>query len=830
MLEIKGLTKVYKPKKGNPVTALKGIDLKFEETGMVFILGKSGSGKSTFLNLVGGLDGYTAGEIIIKGKSSSDFKQKDFDAYRNTYLGFIFQEYNILNEFTVGQNISLALELQGKKNDREAVEKLMKDVDLEGFYARKPFELSGGQKQRVAIARALVKDPEVIMADEPTGALDSATGRQVFETLQKLSKTKLVLIVSHDREYAEFYGDRVIEFKDGKVISDIKKHKTESKLLAGGNISIIDDSIIKIKKGHKLTAEEKKKILTTIESATENDTIISVDKRANSDFMKVSRIDDDGNRESFQDTKDAELNIKTYDAKKFKLKSSKFPNRYAFKMGASGLKGKPIRLIFTVFLCLVSFSLFGLADTMAAYDKYNTTYNSLRSSNVNNFAITRQYAVETEYETTILYDRYYEDENGKGWFDGSSSWLGTVTATMNEADFETLKNKISYTNITPLYAIKYRNFIDNLYGNDSGEHPIADYYKSSFNAFYDKTDQEFLTKHNMELYGGGLPAAADEVLVPKFIADSFVYNNYRNTADGGKITISKPEDLIGKTLKLYANSTSKTVKVVGIINTHFDEERYKSLKPSKEYLTYDVATVLLTQEFGDIINNSYHTALFGGLGFAEYITDNAAPAANENTINCAIVDFAPLSANNGNKLIRFLYDHKNKLDINDFKVDSYYKSVSEIYTMFTPISTIMSQANAMFETMRQIFLWIGVFFAVFASLMLLNFIAVSITYKKHDIGILRAIGAKSSDVYRIFFSESLIIAVITSILSSVAVGFITAAINGWLRSQGFLIELLTFGIRQIAFVFAVALLISALATFLPTFRFAKQKPIDAIKK
>lgn len=214
MLETKELVKIYKPKKGVPVTALNKISLKFPEKGMVFLLGKSGSGKSTLLNVLGGLDKYDGGEIIIKGVSSKNFRQQHFDSYRNTYVGFIFQEYNVLDEFSVGANIALAIELQGRRASDSEINDILKQVDLEGFGARKPNELSGGQKQRVAIARALVKKPEIIMADEPTGALDSATGKQVFDTLKKLSETKLVIVVSHDREFAEQYADRIIELSN----------------------------------------------------------------------------------------------------------------------------------------------------------------------------------------------------------------------------------------------------------------------------------------------------------------------------------------------------------------------------------------------------------------------------------------------------------------------------------------------------------------------------------------------------------------------------------------------------------------------------------------
>lgn len=219
MLSAKNLTKIYKAQ-GEEVTALCDISIDFPEHGMVFIFGKSGSGKSTLLNMLGGLDKPTEGEIIIGGRSSKNFKASDFDGYRNTYVGFIFQEYNILDELTVAQNIELALELQGHKNVREDSERILEAVDMKNFGRRKPNTLSGGQKQRVAIARALVKDPKIIMADEPTGALDSVTGKEIVETLKKLSENRLVIIVSHDEQLARKYGDRIIELKDGRIVSD----------------------------------------------------------------------------------------------------------------------------------------------------------------------------------------------------------------------------------------------------------------------------------------------------------------------------------------------------------------------------------------------------------------------------------------------------------------------------------------------------------------------------------------------------------------------------------------------------------------------------------
>jgi len=251
MLEIRNLCKTYKTKKGAPVKAIDNVSLKFSKTGMVFLLGKSGSGKSTLLNIIGGLDNADSGEILVKGESTNNFKQSHFDSYRNTYIGFIFQDYNLLDDFSVGANIALAMELQGMKANENKISQLLHDVDLQGLGNRKTNELSGGQQQRVTIARALIKNPKIIMADEPTGALDSATGKQVFDTLKKLSQDRLVIIVSHDRELSELYADRIIELKDGQVISDVSKEISSSDNTE--KIHYLNNSI-EIEENYELTA------------------------------------------------------------------------------------------------------------------------------------------------------------------------------------------------------------------------------------------------------------------------------------------------------------------------------------------------------------------------------------------------------------------------------------------------------------------------------------------------------------------------------------------------------------------------------------------------
>jgi len=300
MLEIRNVSKIYRSKTGEEVRALDNVSISFPESGMVFILGKSGSGKSTLLNVMGGLDSYDGGEFIIKGKSSNDFAGSDFDAYRNTFIGFIFQEYNVLDDFSVGANIGLALELQGKKATDEKINEILTKVDLLNFAHRKPNELSGGQKQRVAIARALVKEPQIIMADEPTGALDSNTGKQIFDTLKELSREKLVLIVSHDRDFAERYADRIIEMKDGRVIDDVTKHERESVKISDG-MHRINDHILRIEKGYQLTAADLDMINEYLRN-NQSDLLLSGDARVNDELRSAAGISDKGSTSVFEDT------------------------------------------------------------------------------------------------------------------------------------------------------------------------------------------------------------------------------------------------------------------------------------------------------------------------------------------------------------------------------------------------------------------------------------------------------------------------------------------------------------------------------------------------
>ena len=226
MLEIKNINKSYKVGE-HKQKVLKDVSIKFRENEFVSVLGQSGSGKTTLLNLIGGLDRYDTGDIIINGKSTKHFKDKDWDAYRNNSIGFIFQSYNLINHISILDNVEMGMTLSGvsKKIRKERAIEVLKKVGLGDHINKKPNQLSGGQMQRVAIARALANDPDIILADEPTGALDSKTSKSIMNLIKEISKDKLVIMVTHNEEIALEYSSRIIKLNDGVIIEDSKPVK-----------------------------------------------------------------------------------------------------------------------------------------------------------------------------------------------------------------------------------------------------------------------------------------------------------------------------------------------------------------------------------------------------------------------------------------------------------------------------------------------------------------------------------------------------------------------------------------------------------------------------
>ena len=581
MLEIRHLSKVYRTRGGADVHALDDVSLRFEETGMVFLLGKSGSGKSTLLNLCGGLDTPDEGEIIIKGRSSKDFTQADFDSYRNTFVGFVFQEYNILDEFSVEENIALALELQGKGRDKARVREILEQVELAEFARRKPNTLSGGQKQRVAIARALVKNPEIIMADEPTGALDSNTGKQVFDTLKKLSESKLVLVVSHDREFAEIYGDRIVELKDGKVISDVVKTKLAPHK-ASENVTVLAGNILSVKNGAALSDDDMAQIRAFL-AANREETLIAGGAKEVRGLKKTACIDENGVREAFAAAKTPQPQ-QPYVAEDTQFIRSCLPMRHAVRIGASSMRNKPFRLAFTIFLSFLAFTLFGLFSTLAFYDQKEVTYNTYLDAGYERVNIMKFYNSSREFyyerndeyltESKCPYVLFSpkdltafraENDGALGVFDyqnrGLGRWSdGTVTGVYNA---DASDGSVSFL---PMYS----------FGITDLPLQAEDYYYTEIQAFgaVDPDSQywqsRLLTRTDLSALGD------DGIVISSYLFDSLKASGIR-AANGAPLQFVT--DIVGVTLRVLSPQEDKYADLVvcGVYDYSPPQEWYDEL-------------------------------------------------------------------------------------------------------------------------------------------------------------------------------------------------------------------------------------------------------------
>ena len=573
MLEIRDLKKIYKEKKGAHVHALDGVSLKFPEKGMVFLLGKSGSGKSTLLNLCGGLDAPTSGEIIVKGRSSKSFSGGDFDSYRNTFIGFIFQEYNILNEFSVEDNIALALELQGKskRKKKKEIRELLEQVDLKGYARRKPNTLSGGQKQRIAIARALVKNPEIIMADEPTGALDSNTGKQVFDTLKKLSEDKLVIVVSHDREFAEIYADRIIELKDGKVISDVSKAQLEQREISE-NISEVD-GVLCIKSGAELSDGELEKIKGFLK-ASKQDVIIAKNENDVKNFKKANRIKNDGSKEVFSSTDEELMITKEYTPDDSRFIRSKLPLRHAIKIGVSGMKRKPFRLFLTVMLCTAAFIMFGVLSTLSFYNNEAIFKETLPNSNISVVSLNKIYSVTETY-----YQNGEEIATVNGYEGGRFS-VSELKALAQEYGTEAFGACGTYGSYN-LKQIK------------------SSYWQNSINGIAYLPDGHSL-RADEKILAGKYPTDSKEIAISSYAADMLIDIGFYDT-NGIEVSPKSYSDIIGRTVRI----NNFDLKIAGVISSGSIPEKYEQLKNDSA----DIGDNLY-QEYSNLLNDGPHLLVF----------------------------------------------------------------------------------------------------------------------------------------------------------------------------------------------------------------------------
>ena len=688
MLKAVNLTKIYRAKKGVETVALDNVNLSFGESGMVFILGKSGSGKSTLLNLSGGLIRPTSGDVYINGRAGKTFKDGELDAYRNTAVGFVFQEYNLIENYTVGTNIKLALELQGKKADRECIDELLLKTGLtesngETFYGRYVHELSGGQKQRVAVARALIKEPEIILADEPTGALDSVTGEELYELLKELSGERLIIVVTHDEESARKYGDRIIELEDGKVISDSAPYEAVN-----------------------LTEEREK----------------------------------------------------TY-------QKSRIAVKYAFLTGVKSLVKSPFSLSVSLILTFISLVILGFMLSVNFCDVVEADLKTMRSQNITTVRVEKRYLNEEQ--------RSYLSE----YLDGRSYGL-YVENSYGSA--ERLINHINLGN----YEDR-RNPYDS-FGKDI-EGIVEIDAENGENEFGLTADSRFADKSLCRL-----PRNLNEIAITDLELDLYIRYGYRT--DGGEIIkITKPDDMIGRTMDGYT--------VCGVYSTEVDRELFKQLDEDYYGMTrkeidefksgigvwYHLDNRMNTYKNG--LKYSLVNKIFVAEGFIEKFYEE-------------FIDYREYDENNLSIFFRLSGDYEKDYELLK-KIEScnvYVPSMVEgfpgkwyTYDGYNSFVSYFSRYPINFWE------YLDTHYALIPScalavLVTLNFLLVSVDMRNRELKILRSLGAGKNCVRFICLVEGLILSLVNFVLSVAGIFIACAVMNAIYYAQVFTVNIGLVGI------------------------------------
>ena len=864
MIELKNVSKTYKSKKATNTTALKNISIKFPEKGLVFILGKSGSGKSTLLNVIGGLDKYDEGEVIINGKSTIEFKEKDFDAFRNTYMGFIFQEYNLLENYSIEQNIKLPLELQHIKATDEEVKNALKQVDLENISKRKTNELSGGQKQRVAIARALIKNPEIILADEPTGNLDTETSEQIWNILKNLSKDKLIIVVSHDAESAQKYADRIIQIKDGSIISDNGNNDTTNtqkynlvkarlpffysfKMGVGSlghkKLKLIFSTLLIVFSlicfGVMLSAY-KSDLNTRILSLFEENgpTKVSISKYKNEiNYLELEKKFQSANTQELEELNEKYLPVDidenfVNEVKNktgmiwnnvYKIESptenaemiypdnnqnvDNMPMYYWFGMyllndlsfmetdnlkvdnviGKTPEKDDEILIPSFIADCIIYRGCLAkdTNDEKAEIKKYQPkNYNELVNSgkfvNISNIAYMKIVGI-IDYS-----DRLNEFSTMKTT---KSREYGSTEDSPNL--FMKLKEEITY-NQTTLYV--HSSFINKIKNEKNTYSFIRSKLKYGENkyisqgiAYIDKEIQICNNEQSKKITNLNTDEIAINEGTLALITDYDYFDNYENnknkydSKEEFLIKYLKEHSIIGKNIKININNG-------------------KLVENEQEYAEYKIIGVYFDEMSESEIANS----------IIYYSKDIAEPLIG------------------GKVHLKFLSRKVDKIDemkkiLSQYPADLAYELSSCVY------SDKALEASSVTYLLTFISKYGVIFFLLFASMILMNFINSSIKFRKKEIGTLRALGCRSIDIIKMFLYESVILMVISLGISFAIIPKIINAVNTYAMNLMFInIKILEFGYEQVLEITEIMLIIVVLANVFPVRRITKMKPIDAI--
>ena len=738
MLKLENITKVYTTKKISQI-ALKGVSLTFRESEFVSILGPSGSGKTTLLNIIGGLDKYTSGDLIINSISTKKYSDKDWDTYRNHKIGFIFQNYNLIPHQTILANVEIALTLSGisKKERRKRSIKALTDVGLKEHIKKKPNMLSGGQMQRVAIARALVNNPDIVLADEPTGALDTKTSIQIMDLLKKISKDKLVIMVTHNSELAEKYSNRIINIKDGEITRDSNSFNNNEE----------KENIVKRKRNktmnfitalslslNNLLTKKSRTFLTSFASSIGIIGIALILSLSKGATKYIDRTE----RETLA-SYPISIEKDTIDYNSF-IKNTQNNNKDIYECNKKSI-------------CTFD-DLSTNPYLQMTNKKVSNNLKEFKFAIENNYENIFDYVIDIKYNYNVkleLYDKenYQKISNSMFTIEEMKEYLNTSDDTFKELISDEKLLKSQYELLIGKYPEKYNELV--LVVNKDGKVPMSLMYTLNYE---DKSNLNEILKSD------------------KFKPINYNYNSLLNKT----YKLVLPTDYYQKINNIWVNKIDDNSYLKNIIDNGKDIKIVGILKVSSDAVNADSGFVGYTKDLAmHVINeinnskiaqeqiNNKNKNVFTSLPFDDNFSyeTNAMLIGINDISNPSSISIYPKNFDSKEKIVEIIQKYNENISDED-KIT---------YTDYVKI--LMSGITNIIDVITYILIAFVAISLIVSSIMIAIITYISVLERTKEIGILRAIGASKKDISRVFNAET----IIEGFISGVFGIFITILLN-----------------------------------------------------
>jgi len=768
MLQLKNIKKSYKT--GEFIQhALTGISLDFNQNEFVAILGASGSGKTTLLNIIGGLDRYDEGDLIINGKSTKEFKDSDWDAYRNNCIGFIFQSYNLIGHISVLDNVEMGMTLSGVsgKEKKEKALAVLKRVGLEEHANKRPNQLSGGQMQRVAIARALANDPDIILADEPTGALDTETSVQIMELIKEIAKDKLVIMVTHNPDLAEKYANRIVRMQDGQLIDDSNKEKHENKKKESFKIRKTSMSFLTALKlsFHNIVTKKGRTLITAFASSIgiigialilalsngfdiqidkfEHDTLSSMPIMISEQSMEM----DEETMRKMQPSMGSEKD--DYPSEKFVYPQVPITELITHQ---NNLTKEYMEYIEKLDANLISGISYYRATGMNLISKVNEQYKPLDVNNLGLVSIPKKL-----------------DE--------------TSTSGVVEDNYDILAGKIATQKDELMLIVDSKNHLNTTLLEALGIDATKD--KISFDDLL-----------NIEV---------------KLILNNDYYRNL-----GTYFTINSNFQ------ELYESENALTLKIVGIVRGKED----KKLMTSGSGLTYTEALVeyIIEQNSNSDIVKYQMEQNYNVLTGQPFTNDDDGKTMKENILSYLGADTTPLAINIYPK------DFETKGKILNY-LDKYNeeKELEDTIQYMDLAAAVSSLSENIMDAITVVLIAFSAISLVVSSIMIGIITYISVLERTKEIGVLRSLGARKKDIRRVFNAETFIIGITSGILGIIIARLLVIPTNIIIENITNLGNVAKLNPLHALALITISVILTVIGGYLPARMASKKDPVIALR-